>query len=124
VVHHIDTVAAGTAENETPNGFKITTVPSSAGNLLTLTVTHVSTKTVTVSDNSGGNWQSAVTTTNAGDEIETQVLYVCGAAAGTNVVTVQLGEPPAPGEVLQFSYNEVSGIASSSCLTVPQAQTA
>jgi hypothetical protein len=116
VVHHIDTVAAGTAENETPNAFKLTTVPSSTGNLLTLAVTHVSTKTVTVTDNNGGNWQSAVTTTNAGDQIETQLLYVCGAAAGTNVITIQLSEPPAPGEVLQFSYNEVSGIAPSSCL--------
>ena len=115
VVHHIDTVAAGTAENETPNGFRITTVPSSPGNLLTLTVTHVSTKSITVSDNKSGNWQSAVTTTNAGDQIETQLLYVCGAAAGTNVVTIQLSEPPAPSEVLQFSYNEVSGIAASSC---------
>ncbi|MGD0366505.1 MAG: hypothetical protein ABSA94_03545 [Acidobacteriaceae bacterium] len=116
VVHHIDTVAAGTAENETPNSFKLTTVPSSTENLLTLAVTHVSTKTVTVTDNNGGNWQSAVTTTNAGDQIETQLLYVCGAAAGTNVITIQLSEPPAPGEVLQFSYNEVSGIAPSSCL--------
>jgi hypothetical protein len=116
VVHHIDTVAAGTAENEKPNGFKITAVPSSPGNLITLTVTHVSTKTVAVSDNKGGSWQSAVTTTNNGDQIETQLFYVCGAAAGTNVVTIQLSAPPAPGEVLQFSYNEVSGIAPSSCL--------
>jgi hypothetical protein len=116
VVHHIDTVAAGTAENEKPNGFKITAVPSSPGNLLTLTVTHVSTKTVAVSDNKGGSWQSAVTTTNAADQIETQLFYVCGAAAGTNVVTIQLSQPPAPGEVLQFSYNEVSGIAPSSCI--------
>ena len=116
VVHHIDTVAAGTAENEKPNGFKITAVPSSPGNLLTLTVTHVSTKTVAVSDNKGGSWQSAVTTTNAADQIETQLFYVCGAAAGTNVVTIQLSAPPAPGEVLQFSYNEVSGIAPSSCI--------
>jgi hypothetical protein len=116
VVHHIDTVAAGTAENEKPNPFKLTTVPSSAGNLLTLTVTHVSTKTVAVSDNKGGSWQSAVTTTNAADQIETQLFYVCGAAAGTNVVTIQLSQPPAPGEVLQFSYNEVSGIAPSSCI--------
>ena len=48
--------------------------------------------------------------------IETQLFYLCGAAAGTNVITIQLSEPPAPGEVLQFSYNEVSGIAASSCL--------
>ena len=116
VVHHIDTVAAGTAENEKPNPFKITTEPSSAGNLLTLSVTHVSTKTVAVSDNNGGNWQSAVTTTNAADQMETQLFYVCGAATGTNVVTIQLSAPPAPAEVLQFSFNEVSGIAPSSCL--------
>jgi hypothetical protein len=116
VVHHIDTVAAGTAENEKPNGFEITTEPSSPGNLLTLSVTHVSTKTVAVSDNKGGSWQSAVTTTNAADQIETQLFYVCGAATGTNVVTIQLSAPPAPGEVLQFSYNEVSGIAPSSCI--------
>jgi hypothetical protein len=116
VVHHIDTVAAGTADNETPNGFNITTVPSSPGNLLTLSVTHVSTKTIAVSDNNGGNWQSAVTTTNANDQIETEMLYICGAAAGTNVITVQLSDPPALGEVLQFSYNEFSGIAPTSCL--------
>ncbi len=116
VVHHIDTVAAGTAENEVPNGFRITTVPSSPGNLLTLTITHVSTKTVTVSDNNGGNWQSAVTTANAEDQIETQLFYICGAAAGTNVITITLSVPPAPAEVLQFSYNEVSGIAASACL--------
>jgi len=116
VVHHMDTVAAGTAENETPNGFQLTMVPSSPGNLLTLTVTHVGTKTVTVSDNTGGHWQSAVTTTNAADAIETELRYVCGAATGTSVITVQLSEPPAPGEVLQFSYNEVSGVATSSCL--------
>jgi hypothetical protein len=116
VVHHIDTVAAGTAENEKPNPFEITTVPSSPGNLLTLTVTHVSSKTVAVSDNKGGKWQSAVSTTNAADQIETQLFYLCGAATGTNVFTIQLSAPPAPGEVLQFSYNEVSGIAASSCL--------
>ena len=116
VVHHIDTVAMGTAENETLNGFKVTTVPSSPGNLLILTVTHVSTNTITINDNNGGNWQSAVTTTNAGDQIETEMRYICGAATGTNVITVQLSAPPTPGEVLQFSYNEISGIAPSSCL--------
>lgn len=116
VVYHVDTVGAGTAENETPNGFRLTTVPSSPGNLLTLAVTHVSTKTVTVSDNNGGSWQSAVSTTNAADQIESQLFYLCGAAAGTNVITLQLSQAAAPGEVLQFSYNEVSGIAASSCL--------
>jgi hypothetical protein len=116
IVHHIDTVAAGTAEGEAPNGFNVTTVPSSPGNLLTFTVTHVSTKTISVSDNNGGNWQTAVTTANASDQVETDLLYVCGAAAGTNVITIQLSEPPASGEVLQFSYNEVSGITASSCL--------
>jgi hypothetical protein len=103
VVHHIDTVADGTAENETPDDFRVTTVPSSAGNLLTFTVTHVSTKTITVSDNNGGNWQSAVTATNTGDGVETEILYICGAAAGTSVITAQLSEPAAPGEILQFS---------------------
>lgn len=116
VVHHVDTVAVGTAENEKPNPFKLTVQPSGAGNLLTFTVTHVSSKTVTISDNNSGKWQSAATTTNASDEIETEVRYVCGAAGGTNVITIQLSAPPAPGEVLQFSYNEVSGIAAASCL--------
>ena len=115
-VHHIDTVSDGFAENETPNGLKITTVPSSQGNLLTLTVTHASTKSITVSDNKGGNWRSAVTTTNADDQIETDLLYICGAVAGTNVIEVQLSDPAVAGEILQFSYNEVSGIAPSGCL--------
>ncbi len=116
VVHHVDTVAAGTADIETLNGFELTAVPSSPGNLLVLTVTHLSSKTITISDNNNGTWQTAVTTANSADGIETEVRYVCGAAPGTNLITVQLSAPATSGEILQFSYNEISGIAPSSCL--------
>ena len=116
VVHHVDTVAVATAQDETLNGFKFVTVPSSAGNLLVFTVTHMSNKTVTISDNNSGSWQTAVTTTNNGDGVETEVHYLCGAAAGTNTITVQLSSASTSGQTLQYSYNEVSGIAPSSCL--------
>ncbi len=116
VVYHIDTPAVATSQIETLNGFKVTAVPSSPGNLLVLTVTHLSSTSVTVSDNNNGSWQTAVKTTNSGDGVATEVHYVCGAAAGTNVITVQLSAPVTSGQVLQFSYNEVSGIAPSSCL--------
>jgi hypothetical protein len=116
VVHHIDTVSDGTASGETLQDFKFPMVPSSAGNLLIFTVTHVSAKSLTVSDNNGGNWQTGVSTTNAVDGETTEVRYICGAAAGTNLITIHLSQAAAHDEVLQFSYSEVSGIAPSSCL--------
>ena len=116
VVHHIDTVGDGTAYGESLQGFKFSMVPSSPGNLLIFTVMHVSSKTITVTDNNNVNWQSAVTTTNASDGEESQVLYICGATAGTNLITIQLSQAAAHDEPLHFTYDEVSGIAPSACL--------
>ena len=116
VVHHIDTVSDGTVYGETLQGFKFPMVPSSPGNLLIFTVTHVSDKSITVTDNNNGNWQTAVTTTNTTDGEETEVRYICGATPGTNLITIQLSQPAEHDEILQFSYSEVSGIAPAACL--------
>jgi hypothetical protein len=91
-------------------------VPSSPGNLLIFTVMHVSSKSITVTDNNNGNWQTAVTTTNAADGEESEVHYICGATAGTNLITIQLSQPAVHDEPLHFTYDEVSGIAPTACL--------
>jgi len=116
VLHHIDSVADGTAYGETLQDFKFPMVPSSPGNLLVFTVMHVSSKAITVTDNNNGNWQTAVTTTNASDGQESQVLYICGATAGTNLLTIHLSQPAVHDEPLHFTYDEVSGIAPTACL--------
>ena len=116
VVHHIASVSDGTAANETLQGFKFSMVPSSPGNLLLLTVTHVSNKSVAISDNNNGAWQTAVSTTNTADGETTELHYLCGAAPGTNLITMQLSQPAVHDEVLQYSYTEVSGIAPTGCL--------
>jgi hypothetical protein len=116
VVHHIDTVGDGTAYGETLQDFKFPMVPSSPGNLLIFTVMHVSSKSITVTDNNNGNWQTAVTTTNAADGQESQVLYICGATASTNLITIHLSQPAVHDEPLHFTYDEVSGIAPTACL--------
>jgi hypothetical protein len=116
VVHHIDTVAYGTAWGETLQDFKFPMVPSSPGNLLVFTAMHVSSKSITVTDNNNGSWKTAVTTTNAADGQESELHYICGATAGTNLITIHLSQPAVSGEPLHFTYDEVSGVAPSACL--------
>jgi len=116
VVHHIDTVGDGTAYGETLQDFKFPMVPSSPGNLLIFTVMHVSSKTITVTDNNSGSWQTAVTTTNSSDGEESEVRYICGAKAGTSLITIHLSQAAAHDEPLHFTYDEVSGVAASACL--------
>lgn len=116
VVHHIDSVADGTAYGETLQDFKFPMEPSSAGNLLIFTVMHVSSKTITVTDNNNGAWQTAVTTTNAADGEESELRYICGATAGTNLITIHLSQAAVHDEPLHFTYDEVSGIAPAACL--------
>ena len=116
VVHHIDTVGDGTAYGETLQDFKFSMVPSSPGNLLIFTVMHVSSKPITVTDNNSGVWQTAVTTSNTSDGEESEVRYICGAAAGTNLITIHLSQPAAHDEPLHFTYDEVSGVAPTACL--------
>ncbi|MFP5230951.1 MAG: Ig-like domain repeat protein [Acidobacteriota bacterium] len=116
VVHHIDSVADGTAYGETLQDFKFPMEPSSPGNLLIFTVMHVSSKAITVTDNNGGAWQTAVSTTNTADGQESEILYICGATAGTNLITIHMSQPAVHDEPLHFTYDEVSGIAPSACL--------
>ena len=116
VVHHIDSVADGTAYGETLQDFKFPMVASSPGNLLVFTVMHVSSKSVTVTDNNDGSWQTAVSTTNAADGQESQVFYICGATEGTNLITIHLSQAAVHDEPLHFTYDEVSGIAPTACL--------
>jgi Bacterial Ig-like domain (group 3)/Bacterial Ig-like domain (group 2)/MBG domain len=116
VVHHIDTVGDGTAYGESLQDFKFPMAPSAPGNLLIFTVMHVSSKSITVTDNNNGSWQTAVTTTNAADGEESELLYICGAKAGTNLITIHLSQPAAHDEPLHFTYDEVSGIAPSACV--------
>lgn len=116
VVHHIDSVADGTAYGETLQDFKFPMAPSSPGNLLVFTVMHVSSKSITVSDNNGNSWQTAVTTSNSSDGETSELLYVCGANAGTNLITIHLSQAAAHDEPLHYTYDEVSGVAASACL--------
>ncbi|MFP5228899.1 MAG: Ig-like domain-containing protein, partial [Acidobacteriota bacterium] len=116
VVHHIDTVATGTAYGETLQDFQLSTEPSSPGNLLVFTVMHASSKSITVTDNNNGAWQTAVTTTNASDGAKSELLYLCGAAPGTSLITIHLSQPAVHDEPLHFTYDEVSGMAPTACL--------
>jgi hypothetical protein len=116
VVHHIDSVADGTAYGETLQDFKFPMVPSSPGNLLVFTVMHVSSKSITVTDNNNGSWKTAVTTTNASDGQESDLLYICGATAGTNLITIHLSQAAVHDEPLHFTYDEVTGVAPTACL--------
>jgi hypothetical protein len=116
VVHHIDSVADGTAYGESLQDFKFPMAPSSPGNLLIFTVLHVSSKSITVTDNNGNSWQTATTTANSSDGEKSELLYVCGAKAGTSLITIHLSQAAAHDEPLHYTYDEVSGVAASACL--------
>jgi len=96
--------------------FKVTVPPTLPGNLMKLTISHPSAKTITsISDDHSNPWITGATTTDSSNAETTEVRYVCGAATGTSVITVGFDQAIVTGDVVQFSYDEVSGIAASSC---------
>jgi hypothetical protein len=116
VVHHIDTVADRTAAGESLQDFQFPVEPRSPGNLLVFNVLHRSSKAITVTDNNNGQWLTAASTANAADGEQSDLLYLCGAGTGTNLLTIHLSQPAVHDEPLHFTYDEVSGIAPAACL--------
>ncbi len=116
VIHEKDTVALGTSSDVLTGPFKVTVPPTLPGNLMKLTISHPSAKTITsLTDDQSNTWTTGATTTDSENAVTTEVRYVCGAAAGTSVITVAFSEAITDGNVAQFSYDEVSGIAPSAC---------
>jgi hypothetical protein len=116
VIHEKDTVADGTYPDILTGPFIVTVPPTLPGNLMKLTISHPSAKTITsISDDQSNTWLTGATTTDDVNAVTTEVRYVCGAATGTSVITVGFAEAMVTGDVVQFSYDEVSGIAASSC---------
>ena len=116
VIHEKDTVAHGTYPDILTGPFIVTVPPTLPGNLMKLTISHPSAKTVTsISDDHSNAWVTGATTTDSSNAVTTEVRYVCGAATGTSVITVGFDQAIVTGDVVQFSYDEVSGIAASSC---------
>ncbi len=116
VIHEKDTVALGTGSDVLTGPFKITVPPTLPGNLMKLTISHPSDKTITsLTDDQSNTWMTGATTTDRTYAETTEVRYVCGAATGTSVITVAFSEAITDGDVAQFSYDEVSGIAPSAC---------
>ncbi len=116
VIHEKDTVALGTGSDTLTGPFKITVPPTLPGNLMKLTISHPSTVTVaSVTDDQSNLWATGAATTDTSNAETTEVRYVCGAAAGTSVITVAYSNAIVDDDVAQFSYDEVSGITPSSC---------
>ncbi len=116
VIHEKNTVALGTGTDTLTGPFKITVPPTLAGNLMKLTISHPSGTTISsIADDHSNTWVTGASTTDTSNTETTEVRYVCGAATGTSVVTVAFSNSIVNGDVTQFSYDEVSGIATSSC---------
>ena len=116
VIHEKDTVALGTGSDVLTGPFKITVPPTLPGNLMKLTITHPSPATVSsITDDQSNTWTTGATTTDSENDETTEVRYVCGAATGTSAITVAFSKAITDGNVAQFSYDEVSGIAPSAC---------
>ena len=116
VIHEKDTVALGTGTDTLTGPFKITVPPTLPGNLMKLTVSHPNSATISsITDDQSNTWTAGATTTDSSHAETTEVRYVCGAAAGTSVITVAFSNAIVDGDVAQFSYDEVSGIGAASC---------
>jgi hypothetical protein len=116
VIHEKDTVAFGTYPDILTGPFIVTVPPTLPGNLMKLTISHPSAKTITsITDDHSNTWITGATTTDSTNAKTTEVRYVCGAATGTSVITITFDQAIVAGDVVQFSYDEVSGIAASSC---------
>jgi hypothetical protein len=116
VIHEKDTVANGTGTDTLTGPFRITVPPTSPDNLMKLTISHPSPATVlSITDDHSNTWTTGATTTDKSNGETTEVQYVCGAATGTSVISVVFSNAIVNSDVVQFSYDEVSGIAPSAC---------
>ena len=116
VIHEKDTVALGTGTDTLTGPFRITVPPTLPGNLMKLTISHPSTAAISsITDDQSNTWSAGATTTDTNLAETTEVRYVCGANTGTSVITVGFSNAIVDGDVAQFSYDEVSGIAATSC---------
>ncbi len=116
VIHEKDTVSLGTGTDTLTGPFEITVPPTLPGNLMKLTISHPRAATITsIGDDQGNTWTTGSSTTDNSNAVTTEVRYVCGAATGTSVITVGFSQAIVDGDVTQFSYDEVSGIAPTAC---------
>jgi len=93
--------------------FKFWVRPSLANNLLVLTITHPGTIS-SIADAGGNTWANGPSAVGTNDT--TDVLYVCGAAAGSGgEIDITLNAAIGTNNLMQVSYDEVSGVATSAC---------
>ncbi|MFY9560031.1 MAG: hypothetical protein WAQ52_07345 [Terriglobales bacterium] len=93
--------------------FKFWVRPSLANNLLVLTITHPSTISSIV-DAGSNTWASGASAAGAG--YTTDIRYVCGAAANSGgLISITLEAAIGVSDIMQVSYSEYSGVATTSC---------
>ena len=122
IIHHRDTMAIGNLTDTLTTPFYIRLQPSLAGNLIKLTMTYPSAKSVTAIASynqagtaTGDTWTAGTTYTDTTFATTTDIRYVCAATTGTAEIRVTFSATFGIGDLGHFSYDEISGIASSSC---------
>ena len=117
IINHYSSVMYGTGTGDSLQDIKLNVPPSLANNALVLALAiNPSTTTIsTPTDDKTNTWVAGPTATSS-TSIESLIFYKCGAATGTSVITLHLSTALGSGSGLQITYNEVSGIATNSCV--------
>jgi hypothetical protein len=116
VIHHRDTVAYGTSGDTLSPPFNMWVQPSLPNNLLKLTITHPSEITIgPIVDNNNNTWANGAGVTDPINANTVETFYVCGAATGVNALQIPWTGDLEPFSLVQISYDEISGISTSSC---------
>ena len=112
LIYHKD-IPAMPLEADGPE-FHIWVHPSLEHNLLKLTISHPTINSISsISDNNANAWSTGAIAT--GSYLTTEVRYVCGAPAGGNAITITLASAITISDIMQVSYDEYSGVDTSSC---------
>jgi hypothetical protein len=115
LIHHKSTQYITSSDTLT-TPFYLHVNPSLASNLLKMKITHPSSITISsVADNNSGSWPSGESVTDATDGTMIDVRYICGAAAGTSAIGITMSGTIGTSTIFGLEYDEVSGIATSSC---------
>lgn len=116
VIHHRDTVAYGTSGDSLKTPFNVWVQSSQTNNLVKLTITHPSAITIgSIVDNNSNTWANGASITDTTNSMIVETRYVCGAGAGVHALQIPWTGTLAPFSEVQISYDEISGIATSSC---------
>lgn len=122
VIHHRDSVAQGINNPAITTPFFFRFQPSLANNLIKFTVSHPSSMTISTiasfnqaGSATGDTWSTGATVTDATDGYVSEIRYVCAASTGTAEIRLTLSTTVGISDLVQMSYDEVSGIATTSC---------